>query len=214
MIFPASFKKSILISLLGHIVVFGIFSLSFGDKIPALNYSVIFSWGAILRSSDLIAKESFRIEGIKEIFSRKSDAVPLYKDKAKIDYPLISNYYQKPRADLSFDKAKSIFMAQVSVLPALTSRKSQVIMFYPSLPYHFLLYFKDRQIAHIELAFSINPAENKNYIMIKRRISSGNLEADLLAIRYVSHYLFIQQANFPSDNWQKVKIELSPKDGI
>ena len=73
------------------------------------------------------------------------------------------------------------------------------------------LYFKDRQLAHIELAFNIISGQKINPVVVKRKISSGNLEADLLSMRYISHYLYIQQAAFPSDVWQEVKIELSPK---
>ncbi|MGE5197021.1 MAG: hypothetical protein ACM3IL_00745, partial [Deltaproteobacteria bacterium] len=75
-----------------------------------------------------------------------------------------------------------------------------------------LLYFKDRQAAHIELMFNVLPDGKSNSMDIKRKISSGNLEVDLLTMRYLSHYLFIQQAGFPANKWQTVKIELSPKN--
>jgi len=48
--------------------------------------------------------------------------------------------------------------------------------------------------------------------VIKRKISSGNLEVDLLTMRYIGHYLFIQQKRFTPNNWQTVKIDLSEKE--
>jgi hypothetical protein len=82
-------------------------------------------------------------------------------------------------------------------------------MFYPHLPYNFLLYFADRQAVHIELMYNISPGAHSPVLSLKRKISSGNLEADLLAMRYLSHYLSIQQENFPQNTWQAVKIDLS-----
>jgi hypothetical protein len=82
-------------------------------------------------------------------------------------------------------------------------------MFYPRLPYHFALYFKDRQTVHIELMFQVISGAQRNSILVKRRVSSGNLEADLLSMRYISRYLFIQQRGFAPNKWQTVKIDLS-----
>ena len=84
-------------------------------------------------------------------------------------------------------------------------------MFYPSFPEHLLLYFTDRQTVHIELQYNVSSNDPASTVWLKRKISSGNLEADLLAMRYLSHYLFIQRARLPTDSWQTVKIELSPK---
>ena len=85
-------------------------------------------------------------------------------------------------------------------------------MFYPRLPPYFSLYFKDRQVAHMELMFKITSSLKNSSISIKRKISSGNLEADLLCMRYINHYLFVQQGIFTSGDWQAVKIELSAKN--
>jgi hypothetical protein len=84
-------------------------------------------------------------------------------------------------------------------------------MFYPRLPEHFLLFFKDRQVVHIELMYNVAPRYKTNVITLKRKISSGNLEADLLSMRYIEHYLFIGQTKFVKNKWQTVKIDLSAK---
>lgn len=228
MIFSPSFRKTIFISLLTHITVFSIFSFSFGDRIPALDYTNVSFFGAILRSADLappfllhrdatqqeraglVNRQNFKGPTIKEIFMKSPNVTPL--DNAKREYYALSNYYLKPAATLGLSESKMISRRQMALGPFLPSRKEQVIMFYPLLPYHFLLYFKDRQVAHIELMFNITSTPNTNSIAVKRKISSGNLEADLLAMRYINHYLFIQQGSFAANNWQRVKIELSCKD--
>ena len=40
----------------------------------------------------------------------------------------------------------------------------------------------------------------------------GNLEADLVCMRYVSHYLFMQQEKITPGIWHTVKIDLSAKE--
>ena len=82
-------------------------------------------------------------------------------------------------------------------------------MFYPRLSHDFMFYFKDRQAVHIELMFRIDGNEQMNQVVLKRKISSGNLEADLLCMRYLSHYLYTQKTAMPIDKWQAVKIDFS-----
>jgi hypothetical protein len=87
-----------------------------------------------------------------------------------------------------------------------------VLTFHPLLPYELQLYFKDWEAVHIELMFNIVSEKGKDYIVVKRRISSGNLDADLLCSRYISHYLFIQRSGFAENKWQSVKIDLSKQE--
>jgi len=89
-------------------------------------------------------------------------------------------------------------------------KKDSVITIHPLLPYGLQLYFRDRQSVHMELEFMIYTNRSaKKFIIIKRKISSGNLDADLLCSRYLGHYLFIQQERFATNIWQTVKIDLS-----
>lgn len=204
------FKKSFFFSLLGHITLFSIFSFSFGNRIPTAGDNNVYFRGAILRDSDLKSRYTFNPPEIKNVFMRKPNTLLL--DKTNKEYPLISNYYLKPKVTLAFNEDKIIFTEKSTQMSPVQRRKESVIMFHPALPYNFLLYFKDRQVVHIELMFNIISRGEVNPIVIKRKISSGNLEADLLSMRYIGHYLFIQQARFSPDNWQIVKIELTPKN--
>jgi hypothetical protein len=204
------FKKSILISILGHLTIFSIFSFSFGNRLLKIDYTRVNFWGALLSSTDLIGSRNFNLSREKkEIFLRRPDI----RLSERINKPqhLISDYHLKPAVNLALSRDKLPYLQKLSTIAFTQKKKAPVIMFYPHLPYHFLLYFKDRQTVHIELMFNIVSQERTNAIIIKRKISSGNLEADLLAMRYISHYLFIQQASFPINSWQTVKIDLSAK---
>ena len=211
MIVSPIFKRTIFISFLGHLAVFGIFSFSFGDRLPKANFAQVRFFGSILRPADVINR-AFKAQDIKkDIFIKESRLSAL--DKVKPQDPFAIDPYIKPSAQFSVNKEKLEFWPPGETLSFTPTRKEPVIMFYPRLPYNFLFYFKDREAVHIELIFNIMSVPKSNsVIMVKRRISSGNLEADLLSMRYISHYLFVEQARFPPNSWQTVKIDLSAKD--
>jgi hypothetical protein len=122
-----------------------------------------------------------------------------------------NNWREKPPLVLAFNPGKGAFIKPVSTFLPVRKKEPEII-FHPLLPYSFTLYFKDRQIAHVELLFNIVSNKGlRNAAVIKRKISSGNLEVDLLIMRYIEHYLFIQQARFTPNTWQSVKIDLSAK---
>lgn len=204
------FKKTIFFSILSHLAVFGMFSFSFGPRIAPADYAVISFWGRILPNSELINNKNFNSIEARKSFLVRTHALPAGKtDKVQ---PLLSDYYLKPQATLVFNREKIIFAQKLPPVSPLHKKKEQAIMFHPRLPYHFLLFFTDRQAVHIELMFSIISRGKMNSIAVKRKISSGNLEADLLGMRYISRYLFIEQARFQANNWQTVKIDLSAKN--
>lgn len=196
------FKKTLFISLAGHLAFFGIFNFSFGVKLPQLNQAPIAFLGDILQGVDFksgITKSKFFIKNLQP------DTKEL--DRSRLYYSLDA-YHFKPQAILSAFPDKVLPQEEEAILLRSPKLESS-IMLYPALPSHFLLYFKDRQIVHIELMFKTDPA---GHLYIKRKISSGNPEADLLTMRYITRYLFMQKAQFLPQSWQTVKIELSPKD--
>jgi len=203
------FKKSILISALWHLTVFSLFSFSSGGRLPSLNYPAVSFFGRILGNYGLINTPNINTYDIKKFFFSKANTVFLDRNRQA---PSISSYYLKPQVTLALSEYKKVTLQAVSSSFIRLPKKESVVMFYPQLPYHFLLYFKDRQTVHIELMFNIVSNTRTSSIAIKRKISSGNLEADLLTMRYLSHYLFIQQMGLPANTWQSVKIELSPKN--
>jgi len=199
-------KQTIFISLLGHITIFSLFNFSFGPKIPEGGFTNISFRGAILRVSDLANTWNFR-QGYKTADIKSPETLIL--DKIDRESFLEVRDYIKPAVTLAIAEDKAVFAKELNLRLPVAIRKEPTIMFYPKLPYNFALYFKDRQIAHIELEFEIVSTSRRNSILIKRKVSSGNLEADLLSMRYINHYLSIQQAAFPPDTWQTVKIDLS-----
>jgi len=198
-------KKTIFISLLGHITVFSIFGLSFGTRIPAVEYASVSFWGQFLGSSQ-VTQPINTDPGLRKFVSR-------YYFPAKAgSRPILSDWRKKPPFSLVFDREKEAFIEKFKPPLFSSGRKELMIIFHPLLPYGFTLYFKDRQVAHVELMFKMLPAGTRNSILIKRKISSGNLEVDLLTLRYIGHYLFIHKTCLFPNNWQTVKIDLSAKN--
>jgi hypothetical protein len=204
------FKKTILISFCGHLVFFSLFSLTFGPKINGFSNMQINFWGSCLNKWEtaLIKQAAVMRRYLEPAkgYGRQFQAEP-YKQEA-VNIPV----YIKPQSSLSAETQKMGYSAPKQAVPQSLIRKEPVLILYPQLPYDFLLYFKDRQAVHIELQFNITSHGRAGSMIVKRKISSGNLEADLLSMRYISHYLFIQQKNLPKDKWQAVKIDLAPKN--
>lgn len=208
------FKKSIVFSFLGHLTVFSIFVVSFGNKLPSWGQTDINFWGDILHKRDFANQDAGAI-----LLARRMPAGPFLEQQlggttdpqaaANISLTLASCSL-KPISTSGFQDKKLSVINKPALLPPALKKKQEVVMFHPVLPYHFSLYFKDRQVVNIELMYKVTKHGASSSVAIQRRISSGNLEVDLLAMRHISHYLFIQQDRLTPDLWQKVKIEFSP----
>ena len=203
------FKKTIFISLLGHLTVFSLISFSFGLRLPRADLTEVYFFKGILPTLKPLAKDILYSSGIKDFFTHKIGVLMLAK--ANKAAPELTSSYLKPKITLPFDDKKILSMRPSMQISPISKKKESVIMFYPQIPYNVSLYFKDRQVVHIELMFNVVPTGKSRSILIKRKISSGNLEADLLSMRYISRYLFIQRMGFAPNNWQTVKIDLSTK---
>lgn len=204
------FKKTVILSLLGHLTVLSIFNLSFGNRIPKIDYTCVSFWGQLLNKHELLQPQP-KTPGLygKQLLMRKPDTSIL--DKVSGDPILPASFYLRPPLVLTLSPEKQVLIKSTSAFLPLKEKEPEII-FHPLLPYSFTLYFKDRQIAHVELLFNIiSDKVLQNSTVIKRKISSGNLEADLLIMRYIEHYLFIQQTRFAPNSWQTVKIDLSAK---
>lgn len=200
----AIFQRTILFSLLGHLTVFSIFNFSFGSKIPKVDYTPVSFWGDFLRNTDLTFSRG------KVLNINKREFIPLNRPPKE---PLeVSLPYFKPTVGLISNNDKLPFVLDKFLVEGAIVKKEPVVIFYPQLPPHFLLYFQNRQAVHIELLFNIISSGKVDAVNIRRKISSGNLEADLLTMRYISHYLFVQQSGLPHNTWQTVKIDLSTKN--
>ncbi len=206
---PITFlKNTLLISSLSHLMIFGLFTFSFDHNRFQTQETRLFFWGEILPK----AAFNFQPGGLArggEFIQKAGDALPR---NIGFEFSAPADYSIKPQEEVPITAVKPLFIHQETAAGILPLKKDSPIMFHPLLPYHLQIYFKDRQAVHIELMFNIISFGEKNIILTKRKISSGNMEADLLSARYISHYLFIQQARFPLDTWQTVKIDLSAKN--
>lgn len=205
MLLPGALKKTLAISFLGHFALFGIFSFSFGSKMPKVDFSGVSFLGQLFYSFSAIKTHG------PDLFNGRGQISMLYKKTGHIAY-LDKKYHLRPAFVLADQNSgKAVFTDKPVAAPDI-SRREPVIVFYPLLPQYFNLYFKDRQVAHIELMFNIVPSKNRSSLAVKRKVSSGNLEADLLSMRYISRYLYMQHKFFTPDKWQTVKIDLSAKN--
>lgn len=202
------FRKSFYISLAGHVTVFGIFAMSFGEKIPAIDSRTYFN-GSILNRGDLQPKVHVRPYGNWAVF-KKTQALQFCKSEES-GTP-VENFYVKPPSGLEIIREKYTPVRDFKAGSPAPRRKESVMMFYPAFPYSFSLYFKDRQLVHIGFIFNIPSSARSSPIIVKRKVSSGNLEVDLLSMHYISHYLSVQRSRLPQNIWKDVKIELSRKN--
>lgn len=208
-----TFKKSVIFSLLGHLTIFSVFGVSFGSRLPAVDYGNVIFQGCVLNNFDLNLPpvESRRLTGSNKDLSILVNKLRVEDLRGQTKSDIFPGAgYIKPVALLPFISEKQAFVHKFAA--AARNKERTAVMFYPSLPPYFSLYFKDRQVVHMELMFKLTPRLQNSSISIKRNISSGNLEADLLCMRYINHYLFVQQGIFASGDWQTVKIELSAKN--
>jgi hypothetical protein len=210
-IFQGNLGKTVAISLLSHGVLFGLFSFSFGPRLPDFQRPDISFLGSILLQSDVAVPGNHRQSSmIENIFLTKTAAAFLkpQPDNFKIQ----PAYGFKPSLDRQISIKKGHYSYHPATKTGAPILRDHDIMFYPLLPQHFTLYFQDRQSAHMELLCKAGKKLKPSSIIIKRKISSGNLEVDLLTMRYIGHYLFIQQRHFIKDTWQTIKIDLTTEN--
>lgn len=214
------FKKTITISICSHLAAFIIFGFSFGRIIPKAQYADVSFFGQILMNVELSSKLS--VGNLKPVSLERRSLLAEKQQhlvsEIKPDSPyssILSGGYFKPHSIASILEAQKpvlLFRKEHSILTEAIKREP-VVLLHPVLPYNVTLYFRDRKSAHVELLFKISSEGQRNpAVLLKRKISSGNLEVDLLAMRYISHYLSIRESDFIPDKWRSIKIELSAKN--
>ncbi len=197
-------NASLAISLAAHCCVAAVFCVSFGKPFSPPRYAEVSFLGRLIEHIDIdvSSKQSNSV-------ARKIDQTLLIPHQSPIEYDF--RYAIKPAVGMAVPYEKEPCRLLPDIKKPVPLRAESVVMLYPQLPYNFLLFFKDRQHVHIELMFKVDSFDKYNAITIMRKISSGNLDADLLSMRYIDRYLFMQQARLTSGGWQTVKIDLRPK---
>ncbi|RJO64086.1 MAG: hypothetical protein C4540_05875 [Candidatus Omnitrophota bacterium] len=200
-------RNSLFISFVGHLAVWGIFSFSFGGLLQRPLNSPVYFWGQLLHTLDM--QNDFSAVTSSPIQIKKQEGSRLLLKKSLVIPKDTQSYYFKPAARLEFSSGKVDFHPEAAIGPYPYKKQDTMIMLHPLLPEYFMLLFKDRQLVNIALEFKIIESKGRSFTLLKRKISSGNLQADLLTMRYISHYLFIQGKKFAENSWQTITIELS-----
>ena len=221
LIINGGFSKIFSLSLAGHVLVLGIIGVSFTRR-SNLERPVIYFGPGLLRKYDLekpaqvLAKRKLNIAAGRGAgimagrfkFMRLRPENPIFQAanerRARQDF----FYAGKPPAVYTSDDRKALSRFASGIPPWDASGNNPVFM-YPVLPEHLLIYFRDREKVHIELSFRIVSRNGIEQIEVKRKISSGSLEMDLLVLRQVNQYLLLQHNFFPLNIWQTVKIDFS-----
>lgn len=202
-------KSAVFISLLLHIVCFSGVELTFGKRYGLeknFEFTRIFFLGPILQEAEYYPESIQHADSSAgRLIAR--NLVNNLKPGSPETHGFVSSsiFFEKPPVLTLIDN-KLVFFKPT---PSMKAKKEDTsIMFYPPMPYHFLLYFKDRQVVHMEAAFYISP-EGK-IAGLKRRVSTGNPEVDLLIMRNLAHFLNLYKSNFTLNSRHTVKIDLSP----
>ena len=204
-------KKALFFSFIGHLALFSLFNFSFGQRLLKPDFNGVDFLGSLVLNSELTSRATGPVAlGVGRL-KPATQAVFVPPSPGPGTTVALDDFSKLPVV-FSCIPEKPLVLPKSAPLVYVHKRDEPVITFYPRLPYGFLIYFKDRQEVHIELMFNITFVSGARSIAVKRKISSGNLEADLLTMRYISHYLFVEQQRFSPNNWQSVKIDLSPKD--
>jgi hypothetical protein len=198
-------RRTVLFSFFSHLALFGIFGFTFANRSPGVTGPDIYFWGESLWSADLTPSPELNLGVSRRAVIRESALSP------NKEIPAFDNSLPvlKPQVVVAFNRQKTDLDREELAWIKPPKLKEPVIIFHPSLPHDFSLYFSDRQVAHVELDFRIAPHEELRPVLVKRKISSGNLEVDLLIQRNIEHYLFIQESRFAPGKWQTVKIDLT-----
>jgi len=202
----AGLKFALIVSLACHVVCFRGVDFTFGKKLDAQSLKAfkIFFLGSILGGEDSLQSESDSPVGMDKLTQRlflnmlQVQPLPGYEFTSQKQAPEKLSLMKLTQEKISYYKPCA---------PAQRKEIEPSVMFYPSMPYHFLLYFKDRQTAYMEVDYYIS-AHGK-VMGIKRRVSSGNPEVDLLIMRNLVQFLELYKSNLVLDSWQTVKIDLS-----
>jgi hypothetical protein len=184
-----------------HAACLGLFGLSFTGGFASQHPPLVFLGQLLPAASVLSPRPASAIR--RPAGAGESGLVPRTRREAAF-----TGACRKPAAAVTFAQARPL-PAFPAAPAAFMIKKDPGVMIHPLLPYELQLYFQDRQSVHLELMFMITSNRSKKFIVIKRKISSGNLDADLLCTRYLGHYLFIDQDRFAVNTWQTVRIDLS-----
>ncbi|NLE91336.1 MAG: hypothetical protein GX598_02165 [Elusimicrobia bacterium] len=202
------------ISLAVHLIALSLFSVSFlysGSRARQSGYPYVFFGAGLLEHYDLDGTAPAGGPAVRFPAAKLKFRVPCPSGPAGNRPRFFSdrNPLLSAAPSMAADKVSAVIPSDAAVF---RRTENKPLSMYPLLPAYFPLYFKDREKAHIELLFRIAPSAGgrAEYIEVKRKTSCGNLEADLIALRQVAYYLFLQRRYFQGGRWHNVEVDFSP----
>ncbi len=198
---------AVIVSLLCHVFCFANIEFTFGkdDSAGDLRFSEVYFLGSILPTFDSFAKLPQETDSYDSRLNNR-----FFVNTLDLGSSLEYNWPQSVPSsqDVSLVNLTDDKIIYALPVPSLKNKQPHSsVIFYPSMPYHFLLYFKDRQSVHIEVSFYISP--KGKVTRMKRKVSSGNPEVDLLVMRNLTHFLNLCKSDLTLGAWQTVKVDLS-----
>ncbi|MCM8800260.1 MAG: hypothetical protein NC900_06020 [Candidatus Omnitrophica bacterium] len=187
----------------------GIFEPTLGTGLSREILPSTFFLGSLLDDNEVVSGSSFFRERSHLSLDRLINLRIYFLPYKFENFFLNISEGTKPLISLVNLQGKLIFKNEILPFNRLKEKHTSLLL-HPYLPYSFTIYFKDRQRAYIEFSFYLS--EEGKPIFINRKITSGNLEADLLSLRYVLRCLGLMASQFPKRSWQTVKIELTRSD--
>jgi hypothetical protein len=199
------FRYGILVSCAFHGITAALFTFSFGRVLPAPSVTETHFLGQLLNSWDIVP-EMAAATGMVRTREGVDALLPAAKSRARAVPEQLPFAALKPgRAVVIVPEKGSAAFHQVP----FPVRVEPVITFYPHLSPNILLYFKDRQNIHMELGYMMELRQGRPKVQVRRRVSSGNLEADLLSMRYIGRSLMLHQVYLEPSHWYRAKIDLA-----
>ena len=101
--------KIIFFSILGHLAAFGLFSFSFGNKVPLQQFSPVSFWGRCLYNSQVVPSQA-KLAGPLQAASRVTAFIPS-RSAADSTMQLSDRHYIKPVILLSLEEEKKTYIA-------------------------------------------------------------------------------------------------------
>jgi len=193
-----TFNFAVTLSVFGHLLGIFLFQPAFNDK--NINIFNVYFLGSLFSAQEISSFKNTPVVISNPIYLNSRLFAPYRSSYENAFWALVPE-----RSNFDF-RFSSLSKEVYPFIPFSLEKEPSSFMFYPYLPYSFLLYFKDRQKVNLEFLFYLSAGLRQNFL--KRKVSSGNLEVDLLVLRHLQESLWLIKEYFPADSYQSIKIEL------
>jgi hypothetical protein len=205
------FSVSFFVSCFWHIGLFSIILINFPDARLKTNNNDIVFLGSFLKDYDFVQNEDYsRQAKIPDYYFKTARQNLLILDLN--DYAKLDSFIDKP---LAYYFEKEVYREEIyssieeflSKNIALKQRPQEVeadLLDSSNLP-DFKIYFRDELPRYVKFNLYINPTGRVGFL--KKTISSGSFDADMIAQRFVNRLVFDKSA-YGRSHWQTIELNL------